>query len=129
KYLPPYIREKAATLCASEYDKVKSEQQIRLQRQLQGLLNRFKYTTVNNSANFIQVLVEEFEVFHGQFNKSIDTKDIDGNGGKECTNLIVLISELYNFRVVSCTLIYDIIRLFIMNLTDLNVELLLKIVK
>ncbi|CAG8610468.1 20798_t:CDS:10, partial [Cetraspora pellucida] len=185
KYLPPYIRDKAANLCASEDDKTKSEQQIRLQRQLQGLLNSesniesiimsitelynksirhdvvstltklvlnmisskamlldqfvilyaafaaalYKTIGVDFCANFIQALVEEFEVFHGQFNQSIDIKDIDANGGKECTNLIVLISELYNFRVVSCILIYDIIRLFIMDLTDLNVELLLKIVK
>ncbi|CAG8457802.1 1519_t:CDS:10 [Dentiscutata heterogama] len=44
---------------------------------------RFKYWAINHSANFIQTLIEEFEGFHGQFNRSIDTKDVDCNGGKE----------------------------------------------
>ncbi|KAF0396836.1 ARM repeat-containing protein [Gigaspora margarita] len=186
-YLPPHIRDKIATLDVSETDKIKSEQQIRLQRQLQGLLNRLSESNIENiimsikelydkhirhdvistltklvlnmissktvlldqfvilyaafvaalyktigidfCANFVQALVEEFEGFHSQFNRSKDTKDIDYNGGKECINLVVLISELYNFRVVSCILIYDIIRVFVIDLTDLNVELLLKIIR
>ncbi|CAG8561932.1 29116_t:CDS:10, partial [Gigaspora margarita] len=197
-YLPPHIRDKIATLDVSETDKIKSEQQIRLQRQLQGLLNRLSESNIENiimsikelydkhirhdvvstltklvlnmissktvlldqfvilyaafvaalyktigidfyvhgifflfikGANFVQALVEEFEGFHSQFNRSKDTKDIDYNGGKECINLVVLISELYNFRVVSCILIYDIIRVFVIDLTDLNVELLLKIIR
>ncbi|RIB13752.1 hypothetical protein C2G38_2144385 [Gigaspora rosea] len=186
-YLPSQIRDKIATLDVSETDKIKSEQQIRLQRQLQGLLNRLSEANIENiivsikelydkntrhdvistltklvlnmissktvlldqfvilyaafvaalyktigidfCANFVQALIEEFEGFHSQFNRAIDTKDIDCNGGKECINLIVLISELYNFRVVSCVLIYDVIRVFVIDLTDLNVELLLKIVR
>ncbi|CAG8810692.1 8497_t:CDS:2, partial [Dentiscutata erythropus] len=43
----------------------------------------YKTIGIDFCANFIQTLVEEFESFHGQFNRSIDTKDIDCNGGKE----------------------------------------------
>jgi len=50
--------------------------------------------------------------------------------GKECSNLIVLLSELYNFQVISCLLIYDVIRgLLDGELSEFRVELLLKIVR
>lgn len=50
--------------------------------------------------------------------------------GKECSNLIVLLSELYNFQVISCVLVHDIIRgLLEGDLTEFKVELLLKITK
>ena len=50
--------------------------------------------------------------------------------GKECSNLIVLLSELYNFQVVSCVLVYDIIRnLLSAEMTEFVVELLLKLLR
>jgi nucleolar MIF4G domain-containing protein 1 len=51
-------------------------------------------------------------------------------GGKESSNLIVLLTELYNFQVVSCVLMYDIIREFLDGeLGEFDVELLLKIMR
>ena len=44
-------------------------------------------------------------------------------------NLISMICQLYNFQITSCTLIYDLIRLYISNLNERNVEVLLKILK
>jgi len=57
-------------------------------------------------------------------------QDQDGPG-KEASNLIVLVSELYNFQVVSCILVYDLVRdLFGKpQLSEYSVELLLKIVR
>lgn len=50
--------------------------------------------------------------------------------GKECSNLIILLSELYNFQVISCVLVYDVIRgLLEGELTEFQVELLLKITR
>jgi len=51
--------------------------------------------------------------------------------GKEASNLIVLVSELYNFQVISCILIYDLVRDLLSEpqLSEYNVELLLKIVR
>ncbi|KAI6128936.1 ARM repeat-containing protein [Pisolithus croceorrhizus] len=50
--------------------------------------------------------------------------------GKECSNLIILLAELYNFQVVACVLIYDLIReLLSRDLSELRVELLLKILR
>lgn len=76
-------------------------------------------------------MVEEFERYHRQYNtNSIDgVNSLEEEGGKECTNLVVLISELYNFQVISCVLVYDLIKLFISDLNELNVELLLKVIR
>ena len=76
-------------------------------------------------------MVGEFEKYHKRYNsKSTDgVKSLEDEGGKECTNLIVLISELYNFQVISCVLVYDLIKLFISDLSELNVELLLKVIR
>jgi len=51
--------------------------------------------------------------------------------GKEASNLMVLISELYSFQVISCILIYDLVRDLLNKpqLLEYNVELLLKIVR
>lgn len=50
--------------------------------------------------------------------------------GKECSNLIVLLSELYKFQVISCVLIYDMIRtLLSTELSEFVVELLLKLLR
>ncbi|SCV73490.1 BQ2448_7416 [Microbotryum intermedium] len=52
------------------------------------------------------------------------------SGSKTCLNLTVFLAELYNFSVVGCTLVYDMIRLFISNgLGELDVELLLRMIK
>jgi nucleolar MIF4G domain-containing protein 1 len=50
--------------------------------------------------------------------------------GKECSNLIVLLSELYNFQVISCLLVFDVIREILdEQLTEFDLELLLKVVR
>lgn len=51
-------------------------------------------------------------------------------GSKECLNLVAFIAELYNFQVVHCGVVYDLVRLCIdSGLSELHVELLSKIVK
>lgn len=50
--------------------------------------------------------------------------------GKECSNLLVLLSELFNCQVISHVLIYDVIRgLLEGELSEVKVELLLKIAR
>ncbi len=56
----------------------------------------------------------------------VDTNDPLGSG-KETVNLMLIICYLYNYNVVHCSLIYDIIRRFIENFTEIDVELLLLI--
>lgn len=51
-------------------------------------------------------------------------------GSKECENLVAFLAELYNFQVIACVLIYDLVKLFIdSGLEELEVELLVKVVK
>jgi nucleolar MIF4G domain-containing protein 1 len=81
-------------------------------------------------AYFTQNVVAAYERY---YNALADEEISQGDTetlGKECSNLIVLISELYNFQVISCVLVYDIIRgLLDKEITEFNVELLLKIVR
>ncbi|CAO3639444.1 unnamed protein product [Cunninghamella echinulata] len=182
KYIPPHLRKKVTT---------KSEQQIRLQKQLQGLLNKLSESNMENilldieklyteyprndvnstvtelilnsisqksnlldsfvityativgslyrligiefAAYFVQTLVESFEKNYKQSQASIanhdDQTDEGPAGAKETKNLLTLTIELYNFQVISCVLVYDLVRLLIGNLDEQSVELLLKIIR
>lgn len=58
------------------------------------------------------------------------TAEDEQTDGKECSNLLVLISELYNFQVISSVLVFDVIReLLQADLTEFKVELLLKLLR
>ncbi|RAL10299.1 MIF4G domain-containing protein, partial [Aspergillus homomorphus CBS 101889] len=66
--------------------------------------------------------------------KIVETFDARGDergtfAGKETINLIALLSQLYNFHVISSTLMFDYIRLFLQDITEENTELLLKIIR
>ncbi|WBW70705.1 ribosome small subunit biogenesis protein Sgd1 [Schizosaccharomyces osmophilus] len=74
-------------------------------------------------AYLLQSLVDEFLRLY----KSKETEPLSSH--KETSNLIVFFVELYNFQLVSCILVYDFVRMFLKSLTELNVELLLKIVR
>ncbi|GAA5920034.1 hypothetical protein JCM5296_000953, partial [Sporobolomyces johnsonii] len=51
-------------------------------------------------------------------------------GSKECLNVVAFLAELYNFGVVSCGLVYDLVRVFIESGPgELDVELLSKVIK
>ena len=77
------------------------------------------------AAYFVQSTVSAYEKHTGS------TPQDQEEPGKEASNLIVLVSELYNFQVVSCILIYDLVRDLLSQpqLSEYNVELLLKVVK
>ena len=82
------------------------------------------------AAHFVQCLIASYERHCGAL-KGCDSPQPAANEpkGKECLNLIVLLSELYNFRVVSCVLVYDIIRGLLSTLDEFDVELLLKVTR
>ncbi|KAK7208268.1 hypothetical protein BZA70DRAFT_273287 [Myxozyma melibiosi] len=77
----------------------------------------YKHVGTDFGAYFIQTLVETF-----------DSHLSDPDKGKECSNLMVMLSQLYTFQVVGCSLIYDFIRVFLSDITELNTELLLKLI-
>ena len=69
----------------------------------------------------IQSLVERFNELYNANAKFSDRKKL--------TNLISLISELYNFMVLGSAIIYDLLRIFLRDLSETNTELLLKVVR
>lgn len=69
---------------------------------------------------------EHYQVLRGT---DLNNSTNDGPSGKECLNLVVLLSELYNFQVISCVLVYDVIRSLLATLNEFDVELLLKIAR
>lgn len=71
-------------------------------------------------AQIVERVVSEFDQ-HYQGNK-------DGSG-KQTTNLMSVVAELYTFQVIGSNLVFDYIRLFLDELTDINTELLLRIVR
>ena len=72
---------------------------------------------------------QAIERIHNEFFANFDSKaDCDGTG-KKCANLTSLLAELYNFQVISSNMIYDFARLFLTNLSEVNTELLLRIVR
>ena len=78
----------------------------------------------------MQSVVSSYEHHYSALASAIPSDALGEPSGKECSNLIVLLSELYNFQVISCILIYDIIRnLLAVELTEYVVELLLKLLR
>ncbi|KAI0303786.1 armadillo-type protein [Multifurca ochricompacta] len=90
----------------------------------------YRIIGVEFAAFFVQNAVSSYERHYNTLSSVAANDAIGDSSGKECFNLMVLLSELYNFQVVSCVLIYDIIRhLLSADLTELIVELLLKLLR
>lgn len=64
-----------------------------------------------------------------EFDRNYENEQSTGSGSKRASNLISLIAELYNFQVIGSNLVFDYIRVFLEELSDLNTELLLRITK
>ncbi|KAJ2081236.1 suppressor of glycerol defect [Coemansia sp. RSA 988] len=89
-------------------------------------------------AHLVQTLMEELErrfadgLAESRRERGHEAAN-DGEGeltiGKECQNLCAFIAELYNFQVVSCQLVYDVIRLCVKDINEFTAELLLKIIR
>jgi nucleolar MIF4G domain-containing protein 1 len=79
-------------------------------------------------AYFTQSVVATYDKYRKELREEIPPGD--DPRGKECSNTIVLLSELYNFQVISSVLMFDIIRAILdEEITELTVELLLKVIQ
>ncbi|KDN38929.1 hypothetical protein K437DRAFT_228310 [Tilletiaria anomala UBC 951] len=97
-----------------------------------------KVIGVEFAAGFVQTLVDELLLNYDAAGRALDP--YDDPQSKKALNLTSLLCELYNLQVVACPLVYDLIRHFAGahtnsnkraagGITELSVELLLKIVK
>lgn len=68
--------------------------------------------------------------YEEQYKKLITDSDNNEETTKECSNLLLLLSELYVFQVISCVIVYDVVRELLTGiLHEAVVELLLKLIK
>jgi nucleolar MIF4G domain-containing protein 1 len=74
----------------------------------------------------IQEVVERFDKYYAEAKvAALERPDVS----KQTSNLITFISELYTFQLIGPNLIFDYIRMLLDNLSELNAELLLRIVR
>ncbi|KAF8843775.1 ARM repeat-containing protein [Paxillus ammoniavirescens] len=90
-----------------------------------------KLIGIEFAAFVVQNIVFSYERHLQNYESDVpNASDKPEDRGKESSNLIVLLSELYNFQVISCILLYDIVRdLLSKELSEFRVELLLKILR
>jgi len=171
KYIPPSARDRGIAT---------SNDLSRLQRRIQGLLNRLSEanllallkdfealyrdnprqdvsstlldllvdlladpsalqdTFVILHAGFIAALykvvgpdfgAQAIATVHNEFKKLYQARGKGDASNKKLVNLVTLFAHLYNFRVIGSNLIYDLVRLFIKDLSETDTELVLKIAK
>ena len=82
----------------------------------------YKIVGTDFGAQVIQRIEEEFS-------QNYVLCTAQDSSSKKLTNLISLLAELYNFQVIGSNLIYDFVRLFLAELSEINTELLLKIIR
>lgn len=73
-------------------------------------------------AQLVNLLVTEID-------SQYSARSSDPTGSKEVANLLALLTELYTFQVVGDTIIFDYIRFLLSSISELNTELLLKIIR
>ncbi|XP_071942188.1 nucleolar MIF4G domain-containing protein 1-like [Antedon mediterranea] len=87
------------------------------------LLIAILHTSIGSEvgAHFITRVAKEFSTLYGS----------GGNYGvgKQCDNILLIFSHLYNFKIIHCTLIYDIIRKLVTSFTERDIEMLLLIIR
>ena len=91
----------------------------------------YKIIGTDFGAQIIQRIVELFDEHYSRATAASQDSPAaaTSDSSKETSNLIMLLSEMYNFQVVGSSLIFDYIKLFLSKLSELNAELLLKIIR
>lgn len=78
----------------------------------------YRLQGVEFGAHFIQTVIEKFETYNKESTKT-----------KESSNIISLLSSVYLFQLISCKLLYDMIKELINNLDENNADLLLRLIR
>lgn len=76
----------------------------------------YRLIGIDFGAHLVQTLVERFDLAYK-------------NDGKDGLNIVIFLSELYNFGVIGAGLVYDLIKMFLETMHELDTELLLKIIQ
>ncbi|KAK4675614.1 suppressor of glycerol defect [Podospora pseudoanserina] len=86
----------------------------------------YKVFGTDFGAQLIQEVVERYDKYYEEAQEAaLGGPDVP----KQTSNLITFVSQLYNFQLIGPGLIFDYIRTLLDNLSELNAELLLRIVR
>lgn len=86
----------------------------------------FKVIGMDFGAQLIQEVIERFDKHYEEAKEAAKERpDVP----KQTSNIITFLSELYNFQLVGPNLLFDFIRVLLGDLSELNAELLLRIVR
>jgi len=83
----------------------------------------FKIIGMDFGAQLVQEAVDRFDQHYKRASSA------SGEASKESSNILTFLTELYNFQLIGCNLIFDYIRLLLDNLSELNAELLLRVIR
>jgi nucleolar MIF4G domain-containing protein 1 len=88
----------------------------------------YKIIGTDFGAQIVQRIVE---LFTEHYQRAVDASQqgSTSDSSKETSNLIMLLSEMFNFQVVGSNLMFDYIRMLLETLSELNAELLLKMIR
>jgi nucleolar MIF4G domain-containing protein 1 len=75
-------------------------------------------------AQLVQQAVDRFRAYYAE-----SSKDALREVSKQTSNLITFLAQAYNFQLIRCNLIFDYVRFLLADLSELNAELLLRIVR
>ena len=91
----------------------------------------YKIIGTDFGAQVIQRVTELFDEHYANATAAgnVGSAAATSDSSKETTNLITLVCELYNFQVIGSNLMFEYIRKFLENLSELNAELLLKVIR
>ncbi|KAE9369452.1 dihydrolipoyl dehydrogenase [Stipitochalara longipes BDJ] len=91
----------------------------------------YKVIGTDFGAHAVQRTVELFDEHYERATAAVrgGPAAATNDSSKETSNLVMLLSEMYNFQVVGSNLIFDYIRQFLNKFSELNAELLLKIIR
>ncbi|KAF3906480.1 hypothetical protein ABW20_dc0106376 [Dactylellina cionopaga] len=91
----------------------------------------YKILGTDFGAYFVQSLVEEFDRCYEDALKTRSDLAVASTSPskKQVNDIVSMLAELYNFGVIGSTLIFDLIRIFVSDVAEMNAELLLRIVK
>ncbi|KAI8303889.1 Suppressor of glycerol defect protein 1 [Colletotrichum sp. SAR11_59] len=86
----------------------------------------YKVIGIDFAAHFLTTSVERFQQERKKATTAASEQQVPT---KETANLITVLAETYIFRVIGSNLMFDVVRLLLGDLSELNAELLLRVVR
>ncbi|TLD33554.1 hypothetical protein PspLS_01267 [Pyricularia sp. CBS 133598] len=86
----------------------------------------YKVIGMDFGAYLVQTTAEKFKEYYA---KTVERTREQQEVTKETSNIITFLSQMYNFQMIGCNLVFDHIRFLLEELSELNAELLLRIIR